>query len=156
MADEDLDSNNESLRERVLKIVANRDVRSSGSQREGEQGKDMGAPVLASGKDEAQPAGSSQLASAPSSADAMPGVGIQVRRIRYFLLLEIDGLLMWQWFGQSGPLRDSRGLTVQKEMHYFLRPSLKKFLEFCLVSFDVIFWTTAETRTLAPQYERLL
>ena len=70
----------------------------------------MGAPVLASGEEVAQPAGSSQLASVPSSADAMPGVGIQVRRTRYFLLLEIDGLLMWQWFGQSGPLRDNRGL----------------------------------------------
>ena len=76
MADEDLDSSDKSLRERVLKIVANRDVRSSGLQREGEQGKDMGAPVLASGEEEAQPTGSSQLASAPSFADAMLGVGI--------------------------------------------------------------------------------
>ena len=116
----------------------------------------MGAPVLASGEEVAQPTGSSQLASTPSSADAMAGVGIQVWRIRYFLLLEIDGLLMWQWFGQSGPLRDSRGLIVQREMHYFLRPGLKEFLEFCLVNFEVIFWTTAESRTLAPQYERLL
>ena len=155
-ADEDLDSSDESLRERVLKIVANRDVRSSRSQREGEQGKDMGPPMSAFGEEVAQPAGSSQLASAPSSADAMPGVGIQVRRTRYFLLLKINGLLMWQWLGQSGPLRDSRGLTIQKEMHYFLRPSLKEFFEFCLVNFEVIFWTIAETRTLAPQYERLL
>ena len=138
-ADEDLDSSNKSLRKRVLKIVADRDVRSSRSQREGEQGKDMGALVSASGEEVAQPAGSSQLASAPSSADAMPGMGIQVWRTRYFLLLEIDGLLMWQWFGQSGPLRDSRGLIVQKEMHYFLRPGLKEFLEFCLVNFEVIF-----------------
>ena len=110
----------------------------------------MGAPILASREEVAQPAGSSQLASAPSSADAMAGVGIQIRRTRYFLLLKIDGLLMWQWFGQSGPLRDSRGLTVQREMHYFLRPGLKEFLEFCLVNFKVIFWTTAESRTLAP------
>ena len=44
----------------------------------------MGAPVLASGEEVAQPEGSSQLASAPSSADAMVGVGIQVRRTRYF------------------------------------------------------------------------
>ena len=116
----------------------------------------MGAPLLAFGEEVAQPAGSSQLASAPSSANAMPGVGIQVQRTRYFLLLEIDGLLMWQWFGQSGPLRDSRGLTVQREMHYFLRPGLKEFLEFYLVNFEVIFWTTTESKTLAPQYERLL
>ena len=40
----------------------------------------MGAPVSASGEEEAQPIGSSQLASVPSSADAMLGVGIQVRR----------------------------------------------------------------------------
>ena len=155
-ADEDLDSSDESLRECVLKIVADRDVRSSGSQREGEQGKDMGAPVSAFGKEEAQPAGSSLLASTPSSANAMLGVGIQVRRTRYFLLFEIDGLLMWHFFGHVKPLRDSLGLTVQNKMHYFLRPGLKEFLEFCLVNFEVIFWTSAETRMLAPQYERLL
>ena len=154
-AHEDVDSSDESLREHVLKIFADRGVLSSGSQREGdqregEQSNDMGAPVLASGEEVVQPTRSSQLASAPSSADAMPGVGIQVRRIQHFLLLEIDGLLMWQWFGQSGPLRDSHGLTVQREMHYFLRPGLKEFLEFCLVNFEVIFWTTAESRTLAP------
>ena len=154
--DEDLNSSDKSLRERVLKIVADTDVRSSGSQREGEQGKDMGASVSASGEEVVQPAGSSQFASAPSSADVMLDVGIQVWRTRYFLLLEIDGLLMWQWFGQSGPLRNSLRLTVQREMHYFLRSGLKEFLEFCLVNFKVIFWTTAETRTLAPQYERLL
>ena len=160
-AHEDVDSSDECLWERVLKIVADRGVLSSrsqreGDQREGEQSNDMGAPVLASGEEVAQLARSSQLASAPSSTNAMPGVGIQVRRTRYFLLIEIDGLLMWQWFGQSGPLRDSRGLTVQREMHYFLRPGLKEFLKFCLVNFEVIFWTTAESRTLAPQYERLL
>ena len=101
-------------------------------------------------EDEAQPAGSSQLASTPSSANAMPDVGILVRRTRYFFLLEIDGLLMWQFFGQVGPLRDSLGLTVQREMHYFLRPSLKEFLEFCLINFEVIFWITANTKMLVP------
>ena len=110
----------------------------------------MGAPVSASGEEEAQLSGSSQLASTPSSADAMPSVEIQVWRTRYFLLLKIDGLLMWQFFGHVGPLRDSLGLTVQKEMHYFLRPGLKEFLEFCLVNFEVILWTSAETKTLAP------
>ena len=75
-------------------MVADRDVRSSRSQRKGEHGKDMGAPVSASREEEAQPAGSSQLAFAPSSTDAMPGVGIQVQRTQYFLLLEYDGLLM--------------------------------------------------------------
>ena len=51
--DEDLDSSDENLWERVLKIVADRDVRRSGSQREGELGKDMGAPMSASGEKEA-------------------------------------------------------------------------------------------------------
>ena len=72
----------------------------------------MGAPVSDSGEKEAQPAGSSQLASTPSSADAMPGLGIQLWRTRYFLLLEIDGLLMWQFFGHVGPLRDNLGLII--------------------------------------------
>ena len=39
----------------MLKIVVDRDVRSSGSQRKGEEGKDMGSPVMASGEAEAQP-----------------------------------------------------------------------------------------------------
>ena len=112
MADEDLDSSDESLWEHVLKIVADKDVRSSRSQREGEEGKDMRAPMTASREEEAQPVGSSQLASAPSSTDAMPGVKILVQRTQYFLLLKIDRLLMWQWFGQRGPLRDSLGLTI--------------------------------------------
>ena len=40
----------------------------------------MGAHVSASGEEEAQPIGSSQLAVAPFSADEMSGVGIQVQR----------------------------------------------------------------------------
>ena len=96
----------------MLKIVADRDVKSSGSQRKGEEGKDMGAPLMASREKQAQSTGLSQIASAPSSSNAMPGMGIQVQRTRYFLLLEIDGLLMWQFYGQVGPLRDSLGLMV--------------------------------------------
>ena len=91
----------------------------------------MEVPLMASEEVEAQPTGSLQIACAPSSSDTIPGIGIQVRRTRYFLLLEIDGFLMWQLFGHVGPLRDSLGLTVQKKMHYFLRPGLKEFLQFC-------------------------
>ena len=130
---DDLDSNDNSLRERVLKVVADRDVRTFASQQEGEDDTDVGAPLTASGEVQAQLAGSSQIACAPSSSDVIPDIGIQVRRTRYFLLLEIDGFLMWQWFGQNGPSRDNLGLTVQKKMHYFLRPGLKEFLESCLI-----------------------
>ena len=45
----DLNSNNDSLRERVLKVVADRDVRTFTLQQEGEEGKDVGAPLTASG-----------------------------------------------------------------------------------------------------------
>ena len=38
----------------------------------------MEAPVKVFGEEEAQLVGSSQLALAPSSSNAMPGVGIQV------------------------------------------------------------------------------
>ena len=155
----DLDSCDDSLWERVLKIVADKDVRTFALQQEGEdneEGRNMVAPITASGEVQAQPAGSSQIACAPSSSDAIPGMGIQVRRTRYFLLLEIDGLLMWQFFGHVGPLRNSLGLTVQRKMHYFLRPGLKEFLEFCLINFEVIFWTTANTKMLEPQYQKLL
>ena len=64
----------------MLKIVADKDVRSLGSQKEGEEGEDMGAPVTTFGKEKAQPTGSSHLAFAPSSTVAMLGVGIQVQR----------------------------------------------------------------------------
>ena len=47
---DDLDSSNESLRERVRKIVADRDVRTSASQQEGEEGRDVGAPLTAFGE----------------------------------------------------------------------------------------------------------
>ena len=149
---DDLDSSDHSLRERVLKVVADRDVKTSVSQQEGEEGRNVGAPLTASGEVHSQPVGSSQIACAPSSSDVIPGIRIHVRRTQYFLFLEIDGFLMWQWFGQSGPLRDSLRLTVQKKMHYFLRPGLKEFLEFCLINFEVIFWTTVDTKTLEPQY----
>ena len=109
---DDLDSGDESLRERVRKIVADRDVKTSTSQKEGEEGRDVGAPLAASEEVQAQSIGSSQIVCAPSSSDAIPSIGIQVQRTRYFLLLKIDGFLMWQWFGQSGPSRDSLGLTV--------------------------------------------
>ena len=133
-----------------------KDVRSSGSQREDKEGKDIGAPVTASREELAQLVGSSQIASAPSSSDAMLGMGIQVQRTRYSPLLEIDGLLMWQFYGQIGPLRDILGLKVERKMHYFIRPSLKEFLEFCLINLEVIFWSTTDDKTLEPQYEKLL
>ena len=153
---DDVDSSDDSLRERVLKVVADRVVRTSASQQEGEEGMNVGAPLTASEEVQAELAGSSQIACAPSSSDAIPGIRIQVRRTRYFLLLEIDGFLMWQFFGHVGPLRDSLGLTVQKRMHYFLRPGLKEFVEFCLINFEVIFWTTADIKTLEPLYQKLL
>ena len=145
-----MDSSDDSLRERVLKVVADRDVRTSTSQQEGEEGRNEGAPLTASREVQAEPARSSQIACPPSSSDAILGIGIHIHRTRYFLLLEIDGFLMWQFFSYVGPLRDSLGLTVQKKMHYFLRPGLKEFLEFCLINFEVIFGTTADTKTLEP------
>ena len=56
---DDLDSNDESLRKRVLKIVADRDVRTAASQKEGKEGRDVGAPLTASRDVQAQPVGSS-------------------------------------------------------------------------------------------------
>ena len=73
---DDLDSSDDSLREWVLKVVADRDVRTFASQQKGEEGRDVGTPLTASGEVQAQPAGSSQIACAPSSSDAIPGIGI--------------------------------------------------------------------------------
>ena len=109
---DDMDSSDDSLREPVLKVVADKDVKTSALQQEGEEGRDVGAPLTASGEVQAQPTGSSQIACAPSSSDAILGIGIQVWRTRYLLLLEIDGFLMWQFFGHVGLSRDSLELTV--------------------------------------------
>ena len=45
---DDVDSNDDSLREWVLKVVADRDVRTSVSQQEGEEGMIEGTPLTAS------------------------------------------------------------------------------------------------------------
>ena len=77
---DDVDSNDDSLWERVLKVVADRVVRTSALQQEGEEGMNVGAPLIASEEVQAELAGSSQIACAPSSSDAIPGIGSQVRR----------------------------------------------------------------------------
>ena len=41
-------------------------------------------------------------------------------------------------------------------MHYFLRPGLKEFLEFCLINFEVIFWSIVDNKMTEPKYEKLL
>ena len=77
---DDLDSSDESLWERVCKIIADRNIKTSTSQKEGEEGRDVGAPLTASREVQAQHADSSQIACAPSSSDAILGIEIQVRR----------------------------------------------------------------------------
>ena len=144
------------MRDRVLKAIADRDNRSSGMHLEGGEGTVLvaheGAPV----DYEVQRTESLQNAMGPSSTNVVANMGTHVLRPRYFLLLEIDGFLMWQWFGHDRPLKDHLGLTVRAKLHYFLRLDLKEFLEFRLNNFEVMFWTTAEDRTLEPQYEELL
>ena len=46
----DVDSSDDSLWEQVLKVVADRDFRTSVSQQEGEEGRNEGAPLTASGE----------------------------------------------------------------------------------------------------------
>ena len=123
---------------------------------QGGEGTELVAYKRAPIDDEAQRAKLSQNPMGPSSTNEVANMGSQVYRPRYFLILEIDGFLVWQWFGHSGPLKDHLRLTIKSKLHYFLRPGLKEFLEFCLNNFEVMFWTTAEDRTLEPQYEELL
>ena len=56
---DDMDSSDDNLREWVLKVVAERVVRTSASQQEGEEGKNVGAPLTASEEVQAEPASSS-------------------------------------------------------------------------------------------------
>ena len=84
------------MRERVLKAIADCDKRSSGSHVEGVEGTALvvheGAPI----HDEVHREESSQDTTGPSSTNVVANIGTQVLRPRYFLLLEIDGFLMWQ------------------------------------------------------------
>ena len=83
------------MRERVLKAIADCDRRNSGSHVEGGEGTALvaheGAPV----HDEVHREESSQEATGPSSTNVVANIGTQVLRPQYFLLLEIDGFLMW-------------------------------------------------------------
>ena len=47
---DDLDSSDDNLQERVFKVVEDRDVRTSASQQEGEEGRNKWAPLTASGE----------------------------------------------------------------------------------------------------------
>ena len=51
---DDLDSSDDSLWEQVLKVVADMDVKTSTLQQEGEEGRDVGAPLTASGEVQAR------------------------------------------------------------------------------------------------------
>ena len=144
------------MRDRVLKAIMDRHSRSSRMHLEGGEGTVLVAPNGAPIDDEVQKAKSSQNAIRPSSTNVVANMETQELRPQYFLLLEIDGFLIWQWFGHVGPLKDHLGLTVRVKLHYILRPGLKEYLEFCLNNFEVMFWTTTEDRTLDPQYEELL
>ena len=92
---EENDSDDERMRKRVLKAIADRDKRSSRSHLEGGEGTALvayeGAPV----HDEVHREESSQDAMGPSSNNVVANIGTQVLRPQYFLLLEIDGFLMW-------------------------------------------------------------
>ena len=92
---EENDSDNESMRDQVWKIIANRDSKSSGMHLEGEEGTELVVHEGALVDNEAQRAKSSQNAMGPSSTNVVANMGTQVLRPRYFLLLEIDGFLMW-------------------------------------------------------------
>ena len=140
----------------MQKTIADRDSRSLGMHLEDGEGTKLVAHKGTLVDDEAQRTQSSQNAMGPSSTNVFANMGTQVLRPQYFLLLEIDGFIMWQWFGHYGPLKDHLGLMVRPKLHYFLRLGLKEFLEFCLNNFDVIFWTTTKDRTLEPLYEQLL
>ena len=113
--------------------------KSSRMHGKGGEGTELVAHEEALVDDEAQRVESSQNAIGPSSTNVVANMGTQVYRPRYFLLLEIDGFLMWQWFGHSGPLKDHLGLTVKAKLHYFFKLGLKEFLEFRLNNFEVMF-----------------
>ena len=88
---------------------------------------------------ETQMAESLQNAPASFPSKAIANIGIQIQKTQYYLLFKIDGFVLWQFFGQVRRLKDKLEITKRPNMHYFLRPSFKGFLEFCLNNFEVIF-----------------
>lgn len=74
---------------------------------------------------------------------------------RYFLLLEIDGLLLNHHYGFVGKTKDNLGLTKKAKLHIWRRPGLLQFLEFCLSRFEVFFWSTLQDDRLEDLYEEL-
>ena len=53
-------------------------------------------------------------------------------------------------FWSSRAFKRQPRIDGTEKRHYFLRLGLKEFLEFCLINFEVIFWTTTDTKTLEP------
>ena len=123
---DDHDSNNKSFQNQAQKTIANKDIRSSGMHEEGGEGIDLWAHERASLRKEAQTMESSQNVMAPSPSNTIASIEIQVQRTRY-VLLEIDGFLMWQFFVHSEPIKDHIRLTIKSKMHYFLDMALKNF-----------------------------
>ena len=78
-----------------MNAIMDRNSKSSGVLLEGKEGTMLvaheGAPV----DNEVQRKELSQNAMEPSSTNVVANIGTQVLRPQYFLLLEIDGFLMW-------------------------------------------------------------
>jgi NLI interacting factor-like phosphatase len=79
----------------------------------------------------------------------------QVPISRYFLLMEIKGFLLAEWFGLSGPLKDNLGLTKREELHVRVRPGFADFMRWCLSNFEVVFWSSEKDQDMDTHFQHL-
>ena len=74
---------------------------------------------------------------------------IEVPLQRYYLVLDIKGLLIAEHHGYIGD-------DLKTKIHIRARPGLLSFLEFCTANFEVVFWSTVSEKNLDRHFQKLL
>jgi hypothetical protein len=86
----------------------------------------------------------------PSSSTAPPARLPQVPPLsQYFLLMDINGVLLATYFGIIGKEKVN-------SIHTRVREKLREFLVHCASNFNVVFWTSMNTDNLARHFATLL
>jgi hypothetical protein len=85
----------------------------------------------------------------PSSSKPLPARLTQVAPLsQYFLLIDINGVLLATHFGIIGKEK-------VKSMHTRVRDGLREFLVHCASNFNVVFWTSMNTDNLKRHFATL-
>jgi hypothetical protein len=86
----------------------------------------------------------------PSSSTPLPARLPQVAPLsQYFLLMDINGVLLATFFGIIGKEKVN-------SMHTRVREKLREFLLLCTSNFNVVFWTSMNTDNLERHFATIL